>query len=305
MIRGRWWTLLVAGLAAVALLLALTPPRQPATSGGRSFSLEAPSFVRVAEAAPMQQATFTSSAGMSAYFQVAGGFTLSSALEALYRTVETEPDQDYVIGAMAVPFADGFYDDNHDVHVYLHPADGWVVAYYPAGVPTSKIIDWRNWDTETANLPTKLEAVLNHIATTIGSPAPTVTYYHFAYPNANRLTLAADYQPAAAGDDPESDTFAITLPASLTYDERSWSLAHEITYEDGWDTTTYYLLNGTEVANVVTNDDQGQVGTWNDHDGTLDAGELPTGAAQTIKVQTSRAYKASGYAGLALVYQKP
>lgn len=47
---------------------------------------------------------------------------------------------------------------------------------------------------------------------------PVSSYYHFAYPNATSLTLAADLVGTY-----NSDSIQVVLPQGITYFERSWS----------------------------------------------------------------------------------
>lgn len=174
----------------------------------------APSFIQTAHAADNALSFIESEAGISAYYQIPGGITLS-VIKPLFRTVEKETT-DYLVGSIAVP---DWYAESEDVHVYVHK-DGWVLAYYLKADPVSKLFDWKNYT--PGNVVTKFDTILKRVADQLQVAAPPATYYHFQQPNANSLLLIAERRMKNAQT--ESDSFEVKLPDPLTYYERSWSL---------------------------------------------------------------------------------
>jgi hypothetical protein len=301
---SKW---MIVGLLVILPLLAFMGSQgstATVTAGSHTVSLQPPALVNVAQAAPLQQTStaFTDEAGIALYFQKPGGITLSNEIRALYRTIETESGQDYIIGQMQISDT---YDDQHDAHVYIS-SSGWVVAYYQRDVPTSKIIDWNSWDPASSTLPTKLETVLTDVISTIGAGTPTLTYYHFGFPNANRMTLAADYQHDAG-----SDTFTITLPASFNYDvgERSWAVAINMTNQYfGYWSKTSLLLSNTQTTDGTVGRVEAAIVGWHYAESIFETGDtnLLVGTDQTITVSTTDddgRNVADGYGGVAVVYQ--
>jgi hypothetical protein len=191
-----------------------------------------------------------------------------NAVKSLYRTIETQTSQ-YIIGSIPVQN----YLESQDVHVYVH-VDGWVLAYYLKTDPTGKIFDWKSY-TGGATIPTKLEKILSDIASAVGAPAPTITFYHFQYPNASNMMLIAE--TAANGN-----SFTIQLPSSFAYYERSWSLI------SGCCGGSQFNLDGITIGSPG----EGGLGY-----GTLSASQLAPDVTHTIAV--------AGDGGLALIYRVP
>jgi len=185
-------------------------------------------------------------------------------VKSLYRTIETQTSQ-YIIGSIPVQN----YLESDDVHVYVH-VDGWVLAYYLKADPTGKIFDWKSY-TGGATIPTKLEKILSDVASAVGAPAPTITFYHFQYPNASNMMLIAE--DTANGND-----FTVQLPSSYAYYERSWSIRSCCGVE--------FQLDGTTVGNDIG-------GGY----GTLSASQLAPDVTHTIAV--------NGNGCLALIYRVP
>lgn len=262
--------LLLVGTAVVILFLTFGLASKPSTPANRNgvFSFLAPPFVSIANAASSPAVSqIENEAGMSAYFKSPTTINLNSVVS-LFRTIESQTAT-YIIGSIAVPD----YPETEDVHVYIH-VDGWVLAYYLKADPSGKIFDWKAY-TGGANIPTKLENVLSIVASQIGAPSPTPTYYDFRYPNATHLMLIADRLADSL------DSFQVNLPGSFGYYERSWS-----TYQ------SEYILDGTYLASGC--------GT---SQGTLTATQLSPDTFHTIKGN----YFCSNYMsiGLVLIYRVP
>jgi hypothetical protein len=222
-------------------------------------------------------------AGIAAYIRANSNINLATVVS-FYRTIETQT-ADYILGSVAVTG----YNDSHDVKVYIHK-DGWVMAYYPKGEPTSRIFDWVRYD-GSGTLPTKLEEVLTRIGVQVGASAAVPTYYHFAQPNANRLLLVADRLDAGG-----TDNFDIELPNTFTFHENSWS--HFISAVNAFDSSEL-LVDGTRISllknspNIIVN-------------GLLSAAQLAKGLPHVVHINFGESYSATyTSAGLALVYEVP
>lgn len=286
--KGR--KLLTCTLLVAVLLLAAglwRGPSQPAPDG--TYALQAPAFVQTAYAEEEGGSGFPEEeAGISAYFQAPGTIDLNDVVP-IYRTIEVQTD-DYIIGSIAVP---DYASESEDVHVYVH-ADGWVMAYYLADDPVGKLFDWIHYDGVT--IETKFDNVLSIVAATIGTPLPSVTYYHFNYPNATDLMLIAEAQYGEG-----SDSFEVELPVDFTYDQRSWSLG---SYGSSHDAT--YILNGVE---TYLNDHTNGFGFhyWITSQGTLTSVQLPPGTLHyiTATIDLGPGNQGIVFAGLGLVYRVP
>lgn len=142
-------------------------------------------------------------AGMSAYFQVPSGIELES-VKAVFRTTEVETEG-YIIGSVPV---NDYNDPLEDVHVFVS-STGWIVAYYLASDPASKIIDVVHTSSGSTTIDTKLELVLRTVtaAASVGYQQPS--FYDYRYPEATQLLIAT------------GNGFEVELPSTFRYYERS------------------------------------------------------------------------------------
>ncbi len=208
-------------LLAIGIVMALmfgggiTQERQD--NSPNTISLQRPPFIGVTNAAGEQAPTSTigtfldSEAGISAYFQADGLINLNN-IRSLYQTIEVET-ADYIIGSISVP---NYSTESEQAHVYINK-NGWVLAYYSKGDPTSKIIDLSVFQ-NNGTITTKLRNVAATVAQASGSSFSDVAYYHFQYPNATKILVVAEV------NDSDGNNFSITLPSSYGYYERSWAI---------------------------------------------------------------------------------
>lgn len=211
-------------LLAVAGLLFL----QPATpaSAGNAIPLQAPPFQDAAspeDAAAL--AAIGDEAGIAAYFNAGSQINLASVRDR-FRTIEAET-ANYIVGSVDV--AD--YAESFDVHAYVH-RNGWFMAYYLEGDPASKIVDILAYQGGTS-VGTHFDEVLTILASEAGVTFPGATYWHFRYPNANRLMIIVE-------DDADGDTFTVKLPSSFIFSELAWMV-----HGPEW------ILNGENLAQGV------------------------------------------------------
>lgn len=273
--RIRKPTLVVLSLLlALAVLSLAAQPAAPA-SGGNAIALKAPSFISVAnaqEGVGAQEAPAAApmgfpqdEAGISAYFKSASPVTLAD-VRGVYRVIEVQT-ADYIIGSVPVPDHEEWYD----VHVYIH-RDGWFLAYYLAGDPASKIINWRTYSRSA--IPTRLESVLRVAADNAGVAFANPTYYDFRFPNATHFMMIAE-------DTADGNSFEIKLPGSYSYYERSWAA-----WWTGGGCDVWFNLDGTNI------------GKSNNY-GSLTSAQLLPETTHTVQLSCN------GYGGLALVYRVP
>lgn len=197
------------------------------------LALQAPSFVTAAYASDVAQTpTFPADIGISAYFKAPNGITINNRLRGIYRTIEDQTD-DYIVGSVPI---EG-YDTSEDVHVYIHK-DGWVLAYYRSAEPASKIVDWVAYQAGSNAVPNRLTKALSTAAGGAGVGVPAQpSYYHFQYPDANRMTIAAHSSNDSASQ------FTIRLPSDgFEYYETSYAL--------GCNDSGSLAINSQQVASV-------------------------------------------------------
>lgn len=227
-------------------------------------------------------------AGICAYINA--GKTINLALvTGLYRTIETQTAE-YIIGSMEIAGTRGTYPETEDVHVYVN-VNGWVVAYYLAGEPTSKIIDWLSYDGGVITT-TKLELALGKVAAAAGFALVGVKYYHFVTPQANRLLMVIDMEDG----DGVTDTFQIMIPFEFTVWEKSWGLYAKYS-------TAKLYIDGSLIQSL------GPSTSWLIDYGKLDPTQLPQGSYRTVSVYNADYAGASSgkwsSGGVVLVYQQP
>ena len=161
-------------------------------------------------------------AGISAYTNLGTTIDLSVARTG-FKTIEQET-ADYVVGSIALPDL----PETEDAHCFVH-SDGWIVTYYLAAEPASKVIGWVY--SSPGNLITKLKVGIDEMCNTLATVASDISYYHFHFPLANRLMVITESQQGLG-----TDSFNLKIPSEFTVYERSWS------HRGGSGTATEYGL---------------------------------------------------------------
>jgi hypothetical protein len=222
----------VALIAAVVVVLSPIIRRgadtQPvaADQGPLVISLAPPAFAQTAGVKfPMNEV------GISAYVNMGTSIDLAKARALL--SVPEDVTDTYVIGT--VPLT-GNTEDMWP-HAYISK-DGWLMAYYPASEPSSKLFQWYGYQGGTVNTTT-LRDVLISLATNLRLDQDQtkietgLSYFHFQYPDATKLIIAVD---TVSG----SDEFRYTIPSGVALYDAAWTHhAEGVT----WD--SYYSRGGT------------------------------------------------------------
>lgn len=268
----------MAGVAAFGLHSKPAPVR-----GDLNLELQAPAFVGAAQAQENSIASVIGDeAGIAAYFNAGITINLTDVRD-IYRTIEHDPligDPTYILGSVPVTN----YNDSEDVHVYVS-TDGWFMAYYLDTDLVTKIIDWQRYhNSGRTDFATKLETVLTLVAAEASLPSPSVTYYDFRFPDANRLTLVGEWVTYGI------DSFQVTLPGTFTYNQRGWSYACTHSYY------AHYKLDGNTLINWAPLVDPAE--------GALTVAELLPDTPHTFEVSQGYGNEYT-YGGFGLVYRIP
>lgn len=285
--KGRLWKIIVASLAVVAAIscaVLFLPTSQGVGTkceGKNMLSLTIPRFV---SAAGEGTNFLEEEAGISGYADVGEEIDLNEA-KSVFRTIERETEE-YVVGSVPLPG----YAESEDVHCYVHK-DGWVVTYYLQEEPAAKIVDWNSYGGAEIT-STKLENGIAEICSAAGVPFTESTYYHFQYPNAENLMIAADAQFG-----PGTDTFNLIIPSDLVVYERSWShyasssssAADSILKLDG------NTLNHIDFTYVSGNEDTGY--------GWLSSSDLQMDVSHTISINNDTPME-TGFDAIILIYRE-
>jgi len=272
----------IVGLGAVLGIDVLrnnaTPGTPTSANGNRIFFLSR--LVMAVESTFLGQ-----EAGVTAYTNLGVAIDLSVARTG-FKTIEQET-ADYIVGSIALPDL----PETEDVHCFVH-SDGWIVTYYLAAEPASKIIGWVY--SIPGNLVTKLKVGIDEMCTTLETTAEEIGYYDFHYPLANRLMVITD---CAASTDP--DSFNLKIPGGFTMYERSWShyavlpSCSSMVTED-----SFFRLNGNLIDQLTE-----PGGT---HQGTLTFGQLGPDIFHTASVDIELSCGGTqACIGIVLVYFEP
>lgn len=159
-----------------------------------------------------QSATFLDQeAGMAGYARVewdaATNTNTWNNIKAQLLIIEKE-GADYVVGTFALTD----YTVRWDPHVYISK-DGWVVVYWPRDESPAIFLDMKAGLEQT--LP---DRVIGTIAAAGGAARPTVSYYDFTHPTANRIVMPS-LQTVASG----SAEFSITIPSGVAMLGGGWA----------------------------------------------------------------------------------
>ena len=250
---------------------------------GETYLFVKPAFAQSMSTTP----TFLDEeAGISLYVNIGRSIDLAVARTA-YRGDSEKENSDYLVGSVNVSLS-----ENEDVHCFVHKT-GWIVTYYGKGEPLSKIVDWNLWSQSTSKLTkNKLQVGLDKMTSILGVfPVPSVSCYHFQYPNANKCMIIIETLVGKG-----EDSFNVTIPNDLTVYESSWSHYSERLYY-GYD--SYFNIDGIAIDTI--SDTSAPVTKL----GTLSIVQLFPSAPHIASVSSD--YGASYLYGvcIGLVYQEP
>lgn len=280
-----WFIVITVFLATLVVLFVETR----VTTQKNVLAMQFPEFIQGtseqdAEASALVAAMLNNEAGISAYTQTVFPINLGDVLGA-FRTVEDQTEE-YIIGSVAVPN----YGETYDTHVYVH-IDGWILAYYPAEDPASKIIDWKSYDGISIET-TKLRSVLFVVASAAGSPLSDVFYYDFRYPNATNMMIVSEHRSANGTDD-----FGIRLPGNFGYFHRGWHFASVCS---GTNASPRLSLNGNQIAQHGCN--LSGTTTRESH-GVITASALIPDTDHVVSVH--QPWTGNAYGSLVIIYRVP
>lgn len=232
-------------LIAIVLSFGITLADQTSSN---SLSLIQPEFIVNAaqNSSSNNGASFLEKeAGISAYIKVNQTIDLEK-IKAAFKSLEV-PSTNYLVGEVEIPKL----PEHIQPHVYVN-ADGWIVAYYSAYDPASKIIEWIRYS-EKGEVTTTLSDAIGIIYGSLGLAAPAekdIAYYNFKYPDANRILMVYEsFEPLGNN---AKDGFYLTAPSGITRSVTSWSLYRG---PIGWGYAGVNIsVDGTEIARLDSND---------------------------------------------------
>ena len=289
--------LLLPSVPLVALIeqwFALSPTQQPG-----SLALQAPALFKSAHAQAAPD-FLASEAGISAYVNIekpVNFVLLKKAFKNIQNISIVEETTDY-LSAMVTP--PGYADkpgikQYADVNLYIHK-DGWIIAYLPKQVPTVMIIDFANYEQQKLDA-TILSNTIALITSALNVTLPPVSYYDFAYPEANALQLVTDVEYSLRFDK-ETNTFSIEIPSSLTVLATSWMhVAYNID-------ESYFALDETKLSEFAS-----CFRCWRVNYGYLDDSALLPDTNHSFVIYNNLSvattdYPAKTQAGLAILYKR-
>jgi len=108
------------------------------------------------------------------------------------------------------------------VRLYLN-TDGWMVAYLHKNEPSSRIMQWTGYVPGQLNT-TILQDVLNDMSDKIQSSfATSLKYYHFQYPEADRMTIVVE---TIVNPNQKTNTFSVIIPGTVHETSASFYCIH-------------------------------------------------------------------------------
>jgi len=216
-------------VSLVVCMLAVAPViADPATT---PLDLTAPAFITSSDAEAEGACTpafNVSAAGISSHVKVAQAVNLVNAVSAFDQILEW--DDTHALGEIWIV----------NKHITLKPlvyvdTAGNIVAFFPKGVLTSSLISWNGVTLSSptiADFTTNLAIweMCNKTGISYAAIKPGIKYYHFGYPDADKILIFVNGCPVAA-----SETAHIFVPAAFTQYEASGSLVSG----GGWTTSLY------------------------------------------------------------------
>jgi len=239
-------------------------------------------------------------AGLAAYINTGQAVDLEK-LKSIFSTVD-EVGDNYILGVVQIP------DWGGDMAIHLYAdTDGWIVSYLKKDEPVSMVMQWGTSDADNPTIgvikSTTLEDALYKAgdAAGVGIVSNAIKYYHFGFPNANRMMIIVKVQ-ATDG----SSSLQIEIPANyVLFDSAyyhyecfySW-------YDNGHDwerhhwTTSTLKIDGSAISNAATRDvGHNAWGWWRGMDRYKSA--MSPGSLHTLEI--SHSGHSSGSSGVATV----
>jgi hypothetical protein len=177
------------------------PARQTEKDHNSWLNLVKPAFAQDYGSFPGDEA------GISAYVKVGNDLDLNKVKSGL-RGTRAEGDG-YVIGIVELS---GMSADNFPQ--LFASSNGWIVAYYSKYNPTSRIMQWISYDKTTITTNNLRDAILK-ICNTCGISSSNIksniAYYHFGFPNASHVILAAKVLERG-----RNTMFSYSIPSDVT-----------------------------------------------------------------------------------------
>lgn len=225
-------------------------------------------------------------AGITCYTEVYAVDLIEA--ERAFKNVEKKTNE-YIVGSIGLRG----YAESHDVHVYVDRT-GWIVAYYLAKEPASKIIDWLDYSGGIIT-STKLEDALVKVTNALNVELPYVIYYDFRYPAATKIMIITDEE---AGN--EAETFRMRIPSDYTVYSRTWSLAVH------GDTASYAYVEGAlKIDGTELYSGRASGKSWSIWNGSITPTQLSPDTYHTVLVRNNEQHgKGTSYVGIVLIYKE-
>ncbi len=161
-------------------------------------------------------------AGISAYLKInePGPEKLAKAIYLKDEIIEQE--ETHIIMSLKIDIEIKAETSENDINKKIYPliylnTDGWMVAYFPKEEESSKIMQWTNYS--PGNLATNVlkEALIKTTQEIEATYSGEIKYYHFSYPDANKMTLVAEtiHHPSQY-----ENNFSVIVPGTI----------HEVSY---------------------------------------------------------------------------
>ena len=241
-------------ISAVALISTLAgwaradvPLRKPAMGEARGF--------------------YADEVGICAYVRIEEGIDVAKFKYKL-RQIE-EIGEDYVIGTKDAP---GFPEEKWP-YVYAN-SEGWVIAYYTRGKPTSYIVQGGYWYSNDFVDQLGLYKIVKALVPS--EYHEKIRFYHFGYPEATDMLVAMEEKEY------QRDYFYITIPGTVTVYDITWAFYN---YHSSYD-SSWVKIDGRTIVDAEE---------WPLF-GTIE--ELEPDKEHTVEVRDSRFY-------MVVLYRKP
>ncbi len=239
-------------------------------------------------------------AGLTAYINTEQAIDLEK-LKTIFSTVN-EVGDNYILGIVQIPDWGG----NIAVHLYAD-TDGWMVAYLKKDEPVSMVMQWGTSDADNPTIgvikSTTLEDALYKAgdAAGVGIVSKDIKYYHFGFPNANRMMIIVKVQ-ATKG----SSIHQIEIPANyMLFDSAYYHYEYFYSWSnsENWGYTGSTLkIDGSTISEASTKRlDKTGYGWWRGMDRYKSA--MNPGTLHTIQLEHLIADQGSAGVATVLIYR--
>ena len=240
--------------------------------------------------------------GLAAYVLVDQPVDIRKLATAFGDREITELGENHIVFDVLI---ENFSNSPFKINLYADTS-GWIISYLRRGAASAGVMQWKPANMKSPSIRGISRTTLSDALIAVGDALQMATdswsikYYHFNYPDANRMTIAVK-TVKAQGQGNTSDFMQVLLPRDYTFYELSYY--HYAYHDYSNEKTSYHRVDGQEISKITIS---GQY-SWHpevvDRSGVYPSELFTPGTLHTVQISMYY-YSAAGVATVA-IYKEP